>query len=155
LIHSDPLFGELLDYHQQNCDCNNYNTCITTYRRCRVLKQIFHSLQYFKRKSTISYFVQYLFRFDQTEFGIIEVFFKHHDQTFALIQYFQVINAFSDYLKESRYYDLLKQPIDKFYVVLKKTNINKIISVENIQKHLIIFENALKNHLFLLLLFLR
>jgi hypothetical protein len=106
-------------------------------------------LQYFKRKTTIIYFVQYVFRFDQTEFGTIKVFFKRHDQTFALIQYFQVINAFSDYLKESRYYDLLKQPIDKFYVVLKKTSINKIVSVENIQKHLIIFENAIKKPLIL------
>ncbi|CAF3121443.1 unnamed protein product [Rotaria sp. Silwood2] len=147
LAHNDPLFDELFDYHQQMCNCNNYNMCIKTYRRCRVLKQIFHSLQYIKRKNTISYFVQYLFRSNQTEFGTIKIFFQHHGQTFALIQHFQVINAFSDYLKESRYYDLLKQSIDNFYFVLKKTNINRIVSVEKIQKHLIIFEDALgKSH---------
>jgi hypothetical protein len=106
---------------------------------------MFHSLQYVKHKITISYFVQYLYHLDLFEFGTIKVFFQHQGQTFALIQNYQVTNAFSDYFKQSRYYALLQRPIDNFYFILKKTNVNRIVSVERIQKHVIIFENIIED----------
>lgn len=102
---------------------------------------MYHSLQYVKRKKSISYFVRYLSRFDHFEFGAIHVFFQQQGQTYALIQSFLVTYAFSDCFKESRYYELLKEPIDNFYFVLKKTNQHRIVSVERIEKHLITFED--------------
>lgn len=108
---------------------------------------MFHSLQYFKRKNTMSYFVQYLFYRDQVEFGDIKIFFKYQGQTYALIQNFQIVNAFSDYIKESHYYELLKEAIDHFYFVLKKTNISRIVLVEKIQKHGIIFKDIIQKPL--------
>ncbi|CAF3327366.1 unnamed protein product [Rotaria socialis] len=137
----NPLFHELSNYHQKSCDRNNYCQCIKTFRRCLIFKKMYHSLQYVKRKNTTSYFVKYLFRPGNFEFGSIKVFFQHQQQTYALIQHFQVINAFSDYLKDSRYYGLLKQAIDNFYFVLKKTNITRIVLVEKIQTHMIVFQN--------------
>jgi len=52
--------------------------------------------------------------------ALLKFFFQHQRKTYALIQNFQLTNVFSNYFKESRYYDLLKQPIDNFYFVLKK-----------------------------------
>jgi hypothetical protein len=75
------------------------------------------------------------------EFGMIEVFFRYQGQTYALVKNFQVVNAFSDYLTDSHYYELLKQPINKFFFVLKKTNNNSIVSVEKLEKHMILFED--------------
>ncbi|CAF3256097.1 unnamed protein product [Rotaria socialis] len=136
------LFNELNNYHKQNCLCSDFYECIKTYRRFVLFNKIFHSLQYIKRKTTNSYFVQYLYRSEQPEFGIIKVFFQHRRYTYALIQNFQVVNAFSEYFKESQYYALLKQSIDKIYFVLKRTNNSRIVLADKIQRHLIIFENC-------------
>ena len=57
-----------------------------------------------------------------------------------------MFNASSNHLTESGYYRLFKQPIDNFYFVLKETNSTRIILIEKIQKHLIIFQD---NQLFL------
>ncbi len=141
LSNGNPLFYKLLNSHKQLCGCNNFRECIKPYRRCVVSKIMYHSLQYTKRKSTISYFVRYLFRPNMFEFGMIEVFFRYQGQTYALVKNFQVVNAFSDYLTDSHYYELLKQPINKFFFVLKKTNNNSIVSVEKLEKHMILFED--------------
>ncbi|CAF3073771.1 unnamed protein product [Rotaria sp. Silwood2] len=70
LERKDPLYYELLNYHNNNCDCNDFYQCIKTYRRSIIFNKMFHSLQYTKRKNTNSYFVQYLcglshFNYDQ------------------------------------------------------------------------------------------
>lgn len=144
MAHGNALFYELFNYHQQTCDCNNYWECIKTFRRCLISKKMCHSLQYLKRKNTISYVVRYLLRPGLFGFGAIKVLFQHQQQTYALISEFQVVDAFSDCLKESRYYKLLKQSIDNFFFVLKKTNRSRIVVVEKIEKHLILFENIPK-----------
>ena len=149
LAHDDPLFHELSVHHQNICLCNDYHKCIKTFRRCYVFQKMFHSLKYVNRKNTISYFVQYLFASNQIEFGIIKLFFQQHEQLYALIQNYHVVNAFSDYLKDSQYYGLLKLPVDNFYFVLKKTNLSRIILVEKIPKHLIIFQDILEKTLIL------
>lgn len=145
----NQVFLALFNYHRQICDCNNYHTCFKTYRRCLIGKKIYHSLQYGKRKNAISYFIKYATGGNSFEFGSIQVFFQYKQQTYALIQNFQHVNAFSDYLKESLYYDLLKQSIDTFYFVLKKTNINRFVLAKNIEKHMIIFQGILDKSLIL------
>lgn len=141
LSNDNSSFRRLLNYHVEICNCNDFHKCVKTYRRCLVSKSMYHSLQYTKRKSTISYFVKYLFRSNVFEFGVIEVFFEYQQRTYALVNRFQVVNAFSDYLKKSRYYELLKQPLDNIFFVLEKTNDNRIVLAEKIEKHMIIFEN--------------
>ncbi|CAF1147912.1 unnamed protein product [Adineta ricciae] len=137
----EPFFLELLNYHRDICGCNNYQGCVKTYRRCLIRQKMFHSLQYVKRKRTNSYSVQYEIRSGLKEFGIIEVFFQCKGNTYALIKNFQVTNAFSDHFQGSRYYDLLKRSIDKFYFVVKRTNNGRLISAEKVEKHLVIFED--------------
>ena len=118
-------------------------------------EKMYHSLQYIRRKNTISYFIKYAIGGDNFEFGSIKVFFQHKQRTYALIQNFQHANAFSDYLKESRYHDLLKQSIDTFHFVLKKTNTNRFVLVEKIEKYMIILQGILEKALFLLHRFLQ
>lgn len=149
MTEENSVFPELFNYHKKNCDCNNYHACFKTYHRCLIGKKMYHSLQYVKRKNTISYFIKYAIGGDNFEFGAIKVFFQYKQQTYALVQNFQRVNAFSDYLKESRYYNLLKQSIDTFYFVLKKTNINRFILVKDIEKHMIIFQGILNKDLIL------
>ena len=144
LEQKDELFKILHDYHKQNCQCDFFYECIKTYRRFVSFNKMFHSLKYLKRQSNVNYFVEYTDHRTQSQFGTIECFFQYQIRTYALLQNFQVVHAFSCYLQKSRYYTLLKDSIDSIYFVLKKTNNHQIVIADTIQKHMIVFENVKK-----------
>ena len=98
---------QLSIWHAHVCGCSHTATCIVIYHRCIIKNQIYHSLRYRKRQSTISYFVQYSDDCHDTLFGSIEVFFKNKGSTFALIHNYPNRNLFSDIFSSSSYHSFL------------------------------------------------
>ena len=130
------------DVHAKLCTCNYSNKCLIIYRRCVIREEMFHSLLYTRCSKSISYFVEYFVNGSgQHNLGIILYFLTCNSKAFALIERSSIRQKFSDYFKRSRYYNLLKKPLDSFFTILeKKTSIIDLVAIENISKHCIVFD---------------
>ena len=141
------IYEHIEDCHLQLCMCSDVNKCIVVYRRCVIHERIFHSLLYSKCKQSISYFVEYFIN-DPVErrFGVIQLFLTCNQEPFSLVQRHPIKQKYSDYFVTSKYYNLLKAPLDLFFVVLDKKPCQiDLIPVENVLKHCIVFDS--ENHL--------
>lgn len=140
---SPEEFDIVNKYHSSICRCNQINSCCEFYRRFTVHEKTFHSLIYIRRMDSISYFVRYS---SQTitkpdRFGSIALFFTCNGQGYAVIRNHRLQHRFSDQFKQSSYYHVLKEPIDRLYYVLDKDyRQNDLVPVELILNHCIIVE---------------
>jgi hypothetical protein len=110
---------EILSWHKQICDCNETKTCILIYYRCTIRNQIYHSMNYPKRQSSNSYFVQYTMDGDDSLFGSILYFFTHKGSTYALMHNYSTVKPFSDIFESSIYYSSLLKCIDSYFYILQ------------------------------------
>lgn len=139
----------LKDFHSFICNCNDFNLCCKIYRRFIIKSKMFHSLLYNKRHNSVNYFIQYSFNDNVQEkrFGIIELFFTCNGSGYAVIKFHRVKELFSNFVKRSSYYQLLKKPIDSLYFVLEKKHYQvDVVLVEQIVNHCIVVEK--ENYLF-------
>jgi hypothetical protein len=129
--------------HKQLCDCKQINDCINIYRRFIINQQMYHSLLYNKRGRSISYFVQYFT--DQTcpKFGTIEFFLTIRSQgkSYACINEYRIQQKYSSYFKDSKYFHVLKTPLDVFFFVLENhPSERNFVCIELIKRHCIVFQ---------------
>ncbi|CAF1205337.1 unnamed protein product [Adineta steineri] len=136
------LFNDINQHHLMVCSCNKPYQCIQIFRRCMVDKKIYHSLIYSRRKSSVSYFVQYRQNQYDNCFGKIKFFFTINNENYAVIENHEVKTKFSQFFKSSSYYNLLAKTIDYFFFVLC-TSVSSIqcVSLSSIENYCIVFEN--------------
>jgi hypothetical protein len=138
-------------FHSLLCgSCDRLNACFTIYRRFIIHQQMFHSLMYNKRQQSVSYFVQYLFNIDNKDrrFGIINYFFTHKNQGYAVIRQYPIKCLYSTCFKKSKYYRLLKTPLDSLFFILEKNcQQTDLVQTDWIVGHCIVTEMA--NSLFI------
>lgn len=111
------------EFHTHLCStCNGLDQCFVVYRRFVIQQRMFHSLIYNRRRQSISYFVEYRLSDDaeHQRFGSIHYFFIHQQRGYAIIGRHSVKHAYSDFFKASKYYDLLKDPLNVLFFVLEK-----------------------------------
>ena len=140
-------FTQISAQHASVCTCSNIFGCITVFRRCRVRQKIYHSLLYTRCTKSKSYFVNYGNGTD-SKYGRIALFFSCKDQMFALIHHHQLHSRFSDEFVSSKYYCLIREPIDRFFSVLQRESSTRLecIPIDSINTHSIVFDNP--HHLF-------
>ncbi|CAF4887806.1 unnamed protein product, partial [Rotaria magnacalcarata] len=109
------------DIHAQLCDCEQLHKCFNIYRRFIIKDRMFHSLMYNKRGKSVSYFIQYSIDQRHYYFGTIEYFFflLSKEKSYAVVNLYPVKEKYSDYFRLSKYYHLLKKPLDSFFFVLE------------------------------------
>ena len=133
-----------IDFHSRLCDdCSELNDCLTIYRRFIIHRQTFHSLIYYKRRQSVSYFVEYMFdqNIKDRRFGVIKYFFTHKEQGYAAIEHHPTKCLYSDYFRRSKYYGLLKEPLDfLFFVLERKCDNTNLVHTSWIVKHCIVIE---------------
>jgi hypothetical protein len=110
---------ELSTWHDHVCGCNQTTTCIIIYDRCSIRKQIYHSVFYRQRKSTVSYFVRYTSDGHDSLFGSIQHFFTYQGSSFALINNHSNQKPFSDMFASSCYHSLLSKCINSYFYILQ------------------------------------
>ena len=99
---------------------------------------MFHSLNYNKCHSSISYFVQYAFGgdIDEKRFGMIEFLFTCEGKDYALIKHHRAKELFSDTFKNSSYYHLVKELVDQLCFILENSYSQfNVILVRQILNH--------------------
>jgi hypothetical protein len=132
---------ELSTWHESLCGCNQATTCIIMYNRCFIRSQIYHSLNYPKRQSTISYFVRYTNDDSDLLFGSIKHFFTYKCSSFALISNHRSLKPFSDIFASSSYHTLLSQCINSyFYILESNASSHHYVPVQKILNLCVIFE---------------
>lgn len=130
-------------YHSSICSCNEVKSCCEVYRRFTIHERMFHSLIYARRMDSVSYFVPYSSKNNTgpDRFGTILLFFICNGQGYAIIRNHPIQRRFSDRFKESAYYNLLKEPIERlYYLVDKNYDQTDVITVELIINHCVIVE---------------
>ena len=154
LLEPTQLRDELLDlvsyssnehriFHDQLCRCRQSHDCMKIYKRLVINRRVFHSLLYAKRGESISYMIQYTGEDGDFEFGIIEYFFNLiiDGKFYAVVDQWRLTIPYSRHLVHSKYFHLLKEPLDSFFFVVDKRSIGKkFISTDAIIKHCILFE---------------
>lgn len=97
---------------------------------------VYHSLQYKKRQSSISYFIKY-----GSLFGEIVIFVHCSGKQYAIVRRYSIKSKFSDYFISSTYYGILFKPIDYFFFVLEKLSYHlDIIDIDSIADMCILIE---------------
>jgi hypothetical protein len=134
-------FPEIERQHSAVCSCSNRSECISILRRCRWEQKIYHSLLYTKCKKSVSYFVQYGGGCE-LKFGRIAIFFLCNSQMFALIHRHQQSALFSEKFLSTKYYSLIKEPIDRYFFVLRRESPSLVecIPISSIKTHCVVFE---------------
>jgi hypothetical protein len=130
-------------FHDRLCDCKQVRECFSIYRRFIINQQMFHSLIYNKRGRSISYFVQYLLDRTDPQFGTIEFFFtlESKKKSYAVIHEYRVKQKYSSYFNKSKYFHLLRKPLDSLFFVLENHPMEKnVVCTDLIKKHCIVFE---------------
>ena len=123
------------------CSCNKSDQCVRIYRRCVIDKKAYRSLIYSRRNSTINFFVQYYQKEENSNFEKIRYFFTPNNETFAVIDHYEVKNKFSEFFISTSYYELLRKSIDSFfYVLYSHTSKVYCVPMSFIKNHCIIFE---------------
>lgn len=134
---------ELFTWHENVCGCNETTTCLIIYRRCLIRNQIYHSLHYSKRQSTVSYFVRYTNNDNDLLFGSIEYFFTYKGSSFALINNHLNIKPFSDIFVSSSYHPLLSECINSYFYILQANGSSfHHVPIQNILNLCIVFEDV-------------
>ena len=142
----DPVrdsLNQYTDIHERFCDCDQVRDCFSIYRRFIINQQMYHSLIYNKRGRSISYFVQYFSDERYPQFGTIEFFFalKSENKSYACIHEYCVQKKYSSYFEESKYFDILRRPLDSFFFVIENHSKRKsFVSTDLIKKHCIVFK---------------
>ena len=139
-----PIHSSVSEVHQRLCGCLSIGQCIIGYRRCRTEKKLFHSLSYSRRKRSCSYFVRCQDKdLGEFFFGKIVVFFMCKCLAFALIQIYQCQGSFSDLLRSSRSYFLVKNSVDRLFFLLSGTPSLELraVSINSIVDHCIVFNH--------------
>ncbi|CAF1367916.1 unnamed protein product [Rotaria sp. Silwood1] len=89
----EELIEILPNIHQRFCNCSNVNNCMKFYQRFRNKQQIvYHSLEYTKKQSSVSYFIKY-----GSLFGIVIVFMSCNDKQYAVVKRHPIKKRFSDF----------------------------------------------------------
>ena len=141
LINIDEVVKDIAVHHQILCGCDKINSCVVVYRRCLIKTTVYHSLAYLKRRSTISYFVQYVDSKRNTVFGSIKFFFTYRGQTFALINHHPSRDLFSNQFVSSEYHPLLCKCIDiYFHLLVMNSSSVSCIPIDNVQNMCVVFE---------------
>ncbi|CAF4578955.1 unnamed protein product, partial [Rotaria socialis] len=78
---------DIIQHHLTVCNCGNFDQCLRIYRRCVIDKNVYHSLIYTRRNSTISFLVQYYTNQGDPSFGKIRYFFTSNNKTYAIIKF--------------------------------------------------------------------
>ncbi|CAF3066765.1 unnamed protein product [Rotaria sp. Silwood2] len=136
-------YEHVKQFHTSLCNCIELTLCCIIYRRFIIHNEMFHSLIYYKRQDSVSYFVQYSFNNDvqDTRFGAIELFFIFNELGYAVIKHHRIKELCSDIFKACYYYHLLKMPIDSLYFSLEKNDCGiDIVRTDNIFNHCIVVE---------------
>ncbi|CAF3190019.1 unnamed protein product, partial [Rotaria socialis] len=81
---------DIIQHHLTVCNCGNFDQCLRIYRRCVIDKNVYHSLIYTRRNSTISFLVQYYTNQGDPSFGKIRYFFTSNNKTYAVIDHHEV-----------------------------------------------------------------
>lgn len=136
-------FPEIERQHGTVCSCSDPSTCVSIYRRCQWQQKIYHSLLYTKCKKSISYFVQYHMD-DRLNFGRIALFFRCNNAMFALVHRHQRTGLFSEQFSSSPYYSLIKEPVDRYFFILKHESSSPLecVPICQIRTHCVIFDRA-------------
>jgi hypothetical protein len=123
--------------HASLCNCNDLANCLKFYRRYRNKNlNIYHSLSYAKRQSSVSYFIKY-----GSSYGSIVTFFSCNKKAYAVIQRYSMKNLFSEYITSSPYHNILSKSMDSFFVVLNDVSTEfDIIGVQNVMDMCIVIE---------------
>ena len=128
--------------HTELCGCEQKHQCFRLHRRFIIDDQMFHSLIYKKRGKSNSYFIQNSFDQHYYQFGCIQCFIslESKEKSYALINVHRVKQKYSNYFESTKYYDLLKKPLDSYFFVFEKHSCKKtIIQIDYILKHCIVF----------------
>lgn len=146
LTDADEWMKEIDVHHRILCGCDRITTCIAIYRRCLIKKMVYHSLAYLKRRSTVSYFVQYTDTKQNILFGSIELFFVCRGKTFALINHHTSFDSFSNYFLSSEYHSLLCKCVDVYFHMLNSDSTSvDCVSIDGVQNMCIVFKK--RDHL--------
>ena len=116
--HAADITEYAYDYHAQLCNWNELNKCVVIYRRSIIREHKYYSLLYKKCQQSISYFAEYFAndRINQRNYGVIQYFLTCSGKAFALIQRYTIKQLYSNYFTPSKYYKLLKNPLDSFFL---------------------------------------
>ncbi|CAF1278892.1 unnamed protein product [Rotaria sordida] len=137
------LFLDIHQHHLIVCGCDKPYQCVQVFRRCMIDKKVYHSLIYFRRNSSISYFVQYRQNQNGINFGKIKFFFTSNHGRYAFIEHHEIKTKFSKFFKSSSYYDLLCKSIDYFFFVLHSSvSSTHCVPISSIENYCIVFENT-------------
>lgn len=133
----------ILQQHKRYCFSLSHKSCIKYYRRCLIGGHVYHSLSYRRRGLSNSYTVEYVNEslITQIGFGEVVVFFQDNYHCYSLIKQFKIKQPFSDFLKDSAYYHIVRPTIDSFYFVVNPTESHACVSVKNIRNHCVIFHD--------------
>lgn len=137
------LFYQYNYVHEELCGCEMSLECFHIYRRFMIKKQIYHSLIYNKRNKAVSYFIQFFSEQNQPHFGTVEFFFtlKNKNKYYAYINEHFVKQKYSDYFQNSKYFDVLRKPLDVLFFVLENCPSKRtFICTDKITKHCIVFQ---------------
>ena len=127
--------------HTILCSCENIKQCVVIFRRCHMHSKVYHSMLYSRRQRSVSYFVQYRNEHMVLKYGKIILFFTCKNQHFAIIEHHRTLTAFSEQLKSSQYYNLLKNVVDLFFSRVEIHSFDCIcIPISFISKHCVVFE---------------
>lgn len=142
---SSTDFPSIIEFHSRICRCGRIGRCCILFRRCIINQQIFHSLLFVRRQTSVSYFVTYSGMDDvpSIRFGVIECYFICCSKSYAVIKHHRTRHKASDFVKFSCYYELLKKPLDRLYYVLENVSDQiDIIEVSRIMNHCIVVDKV-------------
>jgi len=77
------------------------------------------------------------------KFGTIEFFLtiRSQNKSYAFINEYRILQKYSSYFKDSKYFHVLKTPLDMFFFVLENHSSRKnFVFIQSIKKHCIIFQ---------------
>ncbi|CAF1489595.1 unnamed protein product [Rotaria magnacalcarata] len=134
---------EILEQHKQYCVSLSHESCIKYYRRCLIDGHVYHSLFYRRRGLSNSYTVEYVNESlnNQICFGEVIIFFKDNYNCYALIKQYKIKQPFSDFFKNSSYYNTLRPTLDSFYFVVSPTEFYSCVNVQHIRNHCVLFHD--------------
>ena len=135
-------FTQIASQHASVCTCSSTSDCVVVFRRCRLRQKIYHSLLYTRCTKSNSYFVNYNGNGTDSKHGRIALFFSCRNHLFALIHHHQSDYPFSDEFVSSKYYYLLREPIDRLFAILQRESSTRLecIPVGSINTHSVVFD---------------
>lgn len=140
---SFDFLDDVRTFHSQLCNCLDIGNCVMIYRRFCIQQKMFHSLIYYKRQNSVSYFVQYnrSSGHEKNYFGSIKLFFTCNSKAFAVVSNHPMKVLYSDHFRTSKYFGCLRNVLDNFYFVLEKNPIEThLVDINCIKNHCVVIE---------------